>query len=67
MFKEFEIKALSGWLSSPTVGIKYEDTSMIVTIAANTSGIERSDVVGFLFKDYNDNNITVEIPITQQP
>ena len=65
MFKQFQIKALSGWLSSPTVGIKYEDTSMIVTIAANGTAAERTDVVGIVFKDYDNNNFEVEIPITQ--
>ena len=65
MFKQFQIKALSGWLSSPTVGIKYEDTSMIVTIAANATAAERTDVVGIVFKDYDNNNFEVEIPITQ--
>ena len=65
LFKQFQIKSLSGWLSSPTVGIKYEDTSMIVTIAANATAAERNDVVGIVFKDYDNNNFEVEIPITQ--
>jgi hypothetical protein len=65
MFKQFQIKSLSGWLSSATVGIKYEDTSMIVTIAANGTASDRSDVVGIVFKDYDNNNFEVEIPITQ--
>jgi hypothetical protein len=65
MFKQFQIKSLSGWLSSPTVGIKYEDTSMIVTIAANGTASDRTDVVGIVFKDYDNNNFEVEIPITQ--
>ncbi len=65
VFKQFQIKSLSGWLSSSTVGIKYEDTSMIVTIAANATAAERTDVVGIVFKDYDNNNFEVEIPITQ--
>jgi hypothetical protein len=65
MFKQFQIKSLSGWLSSATVGIKYEDTSMIVTIAANGTASDRSDVVNIVFKDYDNNNFEVEIPITQ--
>jgi hypothetical protein len=65
LFKQFQIKSLSGWLSSSTVGIKYEDTSMIVTIAANATASERTDVVGIVFKDYDNNNFEVEIPITQ--
>jgi hypothetical protein len=65
MFKQFQIKPVSGWLSSATVGIKYEDTSMIVTIAANGTATDRTDVVGIVFKDYDNNNFEVEIPITQ--
>jgi len=67
MFKQFSIKELENFISSPTFGVKYEDTSMIVTIDANTSGIERSENISIGFLDYNDNSITVEIPITQQP
>jgi hypothetical protein len=66
MFKQFQIKPLSGWLSSPTVGVKYEDTSMIVTIAANATASQRTDVVGIVFKDYDNNNFEVEIPIIQE-
>ena len=65
MFKQFQIKALSGFISSPTSGVKTEDTSMIVTIAANGTASDRSDVVGIVFKDYDNNNFEVEIPITQ--
>jgi len=67
MFKEFEIKPIASFITSPTYGIKYEDTSIIVSIAANTSGIERTEDISVNFLDYNDNIIEFQIFVTQQP
>ena len=66
MFKQFQIKSLSGWLSSATVGIKYEDTSMIVTIAANATAAERTENITVTYRDFDNNDLIVDIPITQQ-
>lgn len=65
MFKEFTINSLSGFLSSPKTGTYYNDESMVVTIAANTTGIERTSNVTIKFKDFNNVETTIEIPITQ--
>ncbi len=65
MFKEFTINSLSGFLSSPKSGTYYNDESMVVTIAANTTGIERTSNVSIKFKDFNNVETTIEIPITQ--
>jgi hypothetical protein len=66
MFKQFQIKSLSGWLSSATVGIKYEDTSMIVTIAANGTASDRTENITVTYRDFDNNDLIVDIPITQQ-
>lgn len=65
MFKEFTINSLSGFLSSPKTGTYYNDESMVVTITANTTGIERTSNVSIKFKDFNNVETTIEIPITQ--
>ena len=65
MFKQFTITSLSGFISSPTSGVKTEDTSMIVTIAANATAAERTTNISLKFKDFDNNEIIVEIPITQ--
>lgn len=65
LFKEFTINSLSGFLSSPKTGTYYNDESMVVTIAANTTGIERTSNVTIKFKDFNNVETTIEIPITQ--
>ncbi len=65
MFKEFTINSLSGFLSSPKTGTYYNDESMVVTISANTTGIERTSNVSIKFKDFNNVETTIEIPITQ--
>lgn len=65
MFKQFTINSLSGFISSPTSGVKTEDTSMIVTIAANATAAERTANISLKFKDFDNNEIIVEIPITQ--
>jgi hypothetical protein len=66
MFKQFTITSLSGFISSPTSGVKTEDTSMIVTIAANATAAERTENISLKFKDFDNNELIVEIPITQQ-
>ena len=65
MFKQFTINSLSGFISSPTSGVKTEDTSMIVTIAANATAAERTVNISLKFKDFDNNELIVEIPITQ--
>ena len=65
MFKQFTITSLSGFISSPTSGVKTEDTSMIVTIAANATAAERTTNISLKFKDFDNNELIVEIPITQ--
>ena len=65
MFKQFTITSVTGWITSPTSGVKTEDTSMIVTIAANGTAAERNDVISVKFKDFDNNEIIVEIPIFQ--
>ena len=66
MFKQFTITSLSGFISSPTSGVKTEDTSMIVTIAANATAAERTENISLKFKDFDNNELIVEIPIRQQ-
>jgi hypothetical protein len=66
MFKQFTITSLSGFISSPISGIKTEDTSMIVTIDANTTAAERTTNINLKFKDYDNNELIVEIPIIQE-
>lgn len=65
MFKQFQIKALSGFISSPTSGVKTEDTSMIVTISANGTAAERTENITITFKDFENNDLVVDIPIIQ--
>jgi hypothetical protein len=65
MFKEFTISTLTGFISSPTSGVKTEDTSMIVTIAANATAIERTKSISIDFTDFDNNDFKVNIPITQ--
>lgn len=65
IFKQFTITSVTGWITSPTSGVKTEDTSMIVTIAANGTAAERNDVISVKFKDFDNNEIIVEIPIFQ--
>ena len=65
MFKQFTITALSGFISSPTSGLKTEDTSMTVTIAANGTAVERTTNISIKFKDFDNIETIVEIPITQ--
>jgi len=65
LFKQFTITSLSGWVTSPTSGVKYDDTSMTVSIAANTTGLLRTYNINLKFKDFDNNELIVEIPITQ--
>lgn len=65
MFKQFTITSLSGFISSPTSGVKTEDTSMVITIAANATAAERTENISLKFKDFDNNELIVEIPITQ--
>ena len=67
LFKQFTITSVTGWITSPTSGIKYDDTSMIISIAANTTGLQRTDNITIKFKDFDDVETIVEIPITQEP
>jgi len=66
MFKQFSIKTLVGFISSPTSGVQYEDTSIIVTIAANATAAERTENITITFKDFENNDLMVDIPIIQQ-
>ena len=66
LFKQFTITSLSGWVTSPTSGVKYDDTSMTVSIAANATGLLRTYNINLKFKDFDDNELIVEIPITQE-
>jgi len=65
LFKQFTITSLSGWVTSPTSGVKYDDTSMTVSIDANTTGLLRTYNINLKFKDFDNNELIVEIPITQ--
>jgi hypothetical protein len=67
MFKEFTINSLSGFISTIKTGTYYNDESMIVTIAANGTAAERTENVSITFTDFENNDLTIEIPITQQP
>lgn len=66
MFKQFSIKTLSGFISSPTSGVQYEDTSIIVTIDANATAAKRTENITITFKDFENNDLMVDIPIIQQ-
>jgi hypothetical protein len=66
MFKQFSIKTLVGFISSPTSGVQYQDTSIIVTIAANATAAERTENITITFKDFENNDLMVDIPIIQQ-
>ena len=66
MFKQFSIKTLVGFISSPTSGVQYEDTSIIVTIAANATAAERTENITITFKDFENNDLMVDIPIIQE-
>ena len=66
MFKQFSIKTLSGFISSPTSGVQYQDTSIIVTIAANATAAERIENITITYRDFDNNDLLVDIPITQQ-
>ena len=65
MFKQFSIKTLSGFISSPTSGVQYEDTSIIVTIAANATAAERTENITITYRDFDNNDLLIDIPITQ--
>lgn len=65
MFKQFSIKTLSGFISSPTSGVQYQDTSIIVTIAANATAAERIENITITYRDFDNNDLLVDIPITQ--
>jgi len=65
MFKQFSIKTLSGFISSPTSGVQYEDTSIIVTIAANATAAERTENITITYRDFDNNDLIIDIPITQ--
>jgi hypothetical protein len=65
MFKQFSIKTLSGFISSPTSGVQYQDTSIIVTIAANATAAERTENITITYRDFDNNDLIVDIPITQ--
>jgi hypothetical protein len=65
MFKEFTINSLSGFISTIKTGTYYNDESMIVTIAANGTTAERTENVSITFTDFENNDLTIEIPITQ--
>lgn len=66
MFKQFSIKTLSGFISSPTSGVQYQDTSIIVTITANATAAERTENITVTYRDFDNNDLIVDIPITQQ-
>ena len=65
MFKQFTITALSGFISSPTSGVFYEDTSLTMTIAANASGVLRTNSISVKFKDFDNVETIIDIQITQ--
>jgi hypothetical protein len=65
MFEQYDIAVPTGWLSLTTTGVQYEDVSTILTIDANTSGVERTDTLGITFLDYNGNDTTIYIYIIQ--
>jgi hypothetical protein len=65
MFKQFSIKTLSGFISSPTSGVQYQDTSIIVTIAANATAAERTENITITYRDFDNNDLLIDIPITQ--
>ena len=65
MFKQFSIKTLVGFISSPTSGVQYEDTSIIVTIAANATAAERTENITITYRDFDNNDLLIDIPITQ--
>ena len=65
MFKQFSIKTLSGFISSPTSGVQYQDTSIIVTITANATAAERTENITVTYRDFDNNDLIVDIPITQ--
>jgi hypothetical protein len=65
MFKEFTINSLSGFISTIKTGTYYNDESMIVTIAANGTAAERTENVSITFTDFYNNDLTIDIPITQ--
>lgn len=65
MFKQFSIKTLSGFISSPTSGVQYQDTSIIVTIAANATAAERIENITITYRDFDNNDLLIDIPIIQ--
>jgi len=65
MFKQFSIKTLSGFISSPTSGVQYQDTSIIVTIAANATAAERTENITITYRDFDNNDLLIDIPIIQ--
>lgn len=66
MFKQFSIKTLSGFISSPTSGVQYQDTSIIVSITANGTAAERTENITVTFRDFDNNDLLIDIPIRQQ-
>ena len=65
MFKQFSIKTLSGFISSPTSGVQYQDTSIIVSITANATAAERTENITITYRDFDNNDLIIDIPITQ--
>lgn len=65
VFKQFTINSLTGFLSSPKTGVYYADESMVVTIAANTSGVDRTNNISIKFKDFDNVETIIEIPVIQ--
>lgn len=66
MFKQFSIKTLVGFISSPTSGVQYQDTSIIVSIDANATAAERTENITVTYRDFDNNDLMIEIPIRQQ-
>jgi hypothetical protein len=66
MFKYISVSASSSGFATWTgSGTQEEDFSTTISIAQNTSGIERTKDFEIKFEDYDGNIIFVQVPITQ--
>jgi len=45
---------------------QYQDTSIIVSITANATAAERTENITVTYRDFDNNDLIVDIPITQQ-
>lgn len=65
MFAKITIPSISGFVTSAVDGFFYDDTTYPISIAANTTGLERTQTIGIKFEDIDSNDYFFDLIITQ--